>query len=140
MPGNSKTTRTGERKNITGLDKIIQHLRDKIKTLESQHIRLSVSIPAAGDQSDAVLGYFHVVRHRLALSFGDVNEELKNVIKIAKHLMVATTSISVTITKQTLASVFPHLLRDDKFGLGSKLLGQRITMRGSTFFEWGVTC
>ncbi|OWZ16175.1 hypothetical protein PHMEG_00010074 [Phytophthora megakarya] len=69
--------------------------------------------------------------------FGDVNEQLENVIRIAKHSMVATTRISVTITQQTLINVFPHLLRDGDFALRSKLLGQRITMRGSTFFEWG---
>ncbi|OWZ07068.1 hypothetical protein PHMEG_00020591 [Phytophthora megakarya] len=155
-----------------GLFRVIQDLRDEIKMLEMQHIRISAAIPAADGAWNTVMGYFRVVRHRLPLSldllqfvsktmaanvlynseygieamirswyflqwFGDVREELENLSKTAKHSMVATTRISVTITKQTLVNVFPHLLRDDDVALRNKLLGQRIVMRGSTCFEWG---
>ncbi|OWZ20510.1 hypothetical protein PHMEG_0005070 [Phytophthora megakarya] len=155
-----------------GLFRVIQDLRDEIKMLEMQHIRVSAAIPAADGAWVTVMGYFRVVRHRLPLSldllqfvsrtmaanvlynseygieamirswyflqwFGDVKEELEHLSKTAEHSMVATTRISVTITKQTLVNVFPHLLRDDDVALRNKLLGQRITMRGSTCFEWG---
>ncbi|KAG6962860.1 hypothetical protein JG687_00006894 [Phytophthora cactorum] len=72
--------------------------------------------------------------------FGDVEVTVENLSKSARNSMIVTTRTSVTITERTLSNVFPHLpnpnIGDSKATLASKLLGQRIIMRGSTCFEW----
>ncbi|ETO73266.1 hypothetical protein F442_10585 [Phytophthora nicotianae P10297] len=72
--------------------------------------------------------------------FGGVEVELEHLCKSVGSSMIVTTKTSVTITEQTLLHVFPHLLgsksEDENEKLVSKLLRQRIIMRGSTCFEW----
>ncbi|KAL3658909.1 hypothetical protein V7S43_016050 [Phytophthora oleae] len=49
----------------------------------------------------------------------------------------ATTKVEIVITENTLRLVFPHLILGGTVSpLASKLLGQRVVMRGSTHFEW----
>ncbi|ETP14428.1 hypothetical protein F441_10623 [Phytophthora nicotianae CJ01A1] len=74
--------------------------------------------------------------------FGNVEVELENLKMCAGNEMIATTRTKVTITERTLANVFPHLLNSKLSNgttfssLANKLLGQRLTMRGSTCFRW----
>ncbi|KAK1929105.1 hypothetical protein P3T76_015398 [Phytophthora citrophthora] len=51
--------------------------------------------------------------------------------------LVAVTTTSVTITRETLRIVFPHLkTTNNSESLGNRLINRRLQMRGSTRFEW----
>ncbi|GMF09735.1 unnamed protein product [Phytophthora lilii] len=51
--------------------------------------------------------------------------------------LVATTQCDFTITESTLRHGFPHLIKEGNCAfIATKMLGQRITMRGSVHFVW----
>ncbi|RLN85629.1 hypothetical protein BBO99_00000423 [Phytophthora kernoviae] len=77
----------------------------------------------------------------LSLYHKDVRMELVRLEKApgVGESLIATTSISLTITESTLRYVYPHLT-DNREGewspLADKLLNQHIVMRGSVHFDW----
>ncbi|GMF12503.1 unnamed protein product [Phytophthora lilii] len=79
---------------------------------------------------------------RVSLSFGDVDVELEHLAKNAQGWVTAKTKTRVTITEQTMCTVFPHLRAKtdsssvDYLVVGDKLLGQRLVLHGSTRFEF----
>ncbi|KAI9982173.1 hypothetical protein PInf_008064 [Phytophthora infestans] len=79
----------------------------------------------------------------LSCSFKDMVVELKCLTQENEDSLIATSLTSVTISEQTLAAVFPHLLDEEsreldktKASLCQALLDQRITKDGSIRFEW----
>lgn len=74
----------------------------------------------------------------LSLWFQDVELELEDLDRSTPGSLVSMTRTTVTITERTLRNVFPHLHRNSGAGarLATKLLGQRIAMRGLTRFVW----
>ncbi|KAK1930269.1 bZIP transcription factor 1 [Phytophthora citrophthora] len=72
----------------------------------------------------------------LSLCYDDVNVKLKRLEQDgASGTLVGKTVLSVTITQKTLENVFPHLISDES-PLASKLLNQRLALRGSVHFDW----
>lgn len=68
--------------------------------------------------------------------FDDVDVELES-LQGARSSLTAINRTSVTFTKQTLRNLFPDLCKTGKrSNFADKLLGQRIVMCGSTYFEW----
>ncbi|KAG6957833.1 hypothetical protein JG688_00010805 [Phytophthora aleatoria] len=75
----------------------------------------------------------------LSRSFKDMEIELKCFTQENEDSLIATSVTSVTLSEQTLLAVLPHLFngdREDSQGIEKALLDQRITMYGSTHFEW----
>ncbi|KAG7395556.1 hypothetical protein PHYBOEH_003608 [Phytophthora boehmeriae] len=80
----------------------------------------------------------------LSLYFDSPHVHLEHLTNIAKDSLQATTTTSVTITETTLRHLFPHLSSDGNGGvnggqwspLAARLMGQKIVLRGSVFFEW----
>lgn len=77
------------------------------------------------------------------LWFLDVEIELNGLKKGGPDSLIASITTSFTITERSLMTVFPHLCTPEarsqrgRDGLPlAKLLGQRITMRGLTRFDW----
>ncbi|KAE8986612.1 hypothetical protein PR003_g24949 [Phytophthora rubi] len=75
------------------------------------------------------------------LWFHDVEVELDDMKKGGPDSLIASITTSFTITKRSLLTVFPHLCSQEAregggLLLAKKLLGQRITMRGLTRFDW----
>ncbi|OWZ07908.1 hypothetical protein PHMEG_00019626 [Phytophthora megakarya] len=84
---------------------------------------------------EAILNYWSL----FSRNFDDILFELDGLEQGARaDSLVATITLSVTISKNTLRLVFPHLLSDDRAGLGlaAQLINQRIVMRGSVLFQW----
>lgn len=73
--------------------------------------------------------------------FAPVTLELDRLEKRAAISLVATTTFTVSISELTLRHVFPHLYNGhgEKSAVALRLLGQSITMRGSTHFVWDDT-
>ncbi|KAF1791175.1 hypothetical protein GQ600_10818 [Phytophthora cactorum] len=68
---------------------------------------------------------------------GDVNVQLKRLQQVAADSLLATMAISLTITKNTLHQLYPHLVSDDQVSpLAVRLLNQRIVVCGSMRFVW----
>ncbi|KAE9332493.1 hypothetical protein PF008_g14920 [Phytophthora fragariae] len=80
---------------------------------------------------------------RASFWFQDFRLELEDLHKEGANALVAVTKTSFTITERTLRNVFPGIWDDREseagYALVNKLLGQRIVMRGTTFFEWDPT-
>ncbi|OWZ17755.1 hypothetical protein PHMEG_0008255 [Phytophthora megakarya] len=79
------------------------------------------------------------------LFFQDVQIRLGRLDEIAENSLVATTTTSITITRNSLCYIFPHLMRhglDRGEGgnqwshIASSLLNRRIVMSGSVHFNW----
>ncbi|KAK1941987.1 hypothetical protein P3T76_006309 [Phytophthora citrophthora] len=72
--------------------------------------------------------------------FGNVEVEVESFQKSSCHSLVVATITKMTITRETLRNVFPHLRTTDNSAhnckLVEKLLNQRLAMRGSTCFVW----
>ncbi|ETK80468.1 hypothetical protein F441_14115 [Phytophthora nicotianae CJ01A1] len=77
--------------------------------------------------------------------FNNVHVELERLEKSASpYSLTAITITTVTISKEAMRAVFPHLNSDGKGGahggnwspLGQRLLNQRLVMRGSVRFDW----
>lgn len=68
--------------------------------------------------------------------FNDAEVELEHLERSAADSLIATTTTTVTITDNTLRHAFPRL-RDDRSGVRSKLLNQRIVVCGRVQFVWG---
>ncbi|KAK1931311.1 hypothetical protein P3T76_013067 [Phytophthora citrophthora] len=66
--------------------------------------------------------------------FQDLKMELESVTKMNPETLVASTTTSFTMTKDTLSRVFPNLANNS--ALASKLLGQRVAMKGRTLLQW----
>ncbi|RLN59836.1 hypothetical protein BBJ29_005157 [Phytophthora kernoviae] len=103
---------------------------------------------AVGTTSDDVSELMNSNKSHAQLNFlqstmasDDVRMELVRLEKApgAGESLIATTSISLTITENTLRYVYPHLT-DNGEGewspLADKLLNQHIVMRGSVHFDW----
>ncbi|ETL39780.1 hypothetical protein L916_08921 [Phytophthora nicotianae] len=75
-----------------------------------------------------------------SLWFQDVEVELDGLQKSVADSLIARTTTTFTITERTLIKVFPHLCSNDADATGrklaAKLLGQTISIRGSTRFDW----
>ncbi|RLN26720.1 hypothetical protein BBJ28_00025169 [Nothophytophthora sp. Chile5] len=98
---------------------------------------------------DVVLGALHGVDalieqwHRYSSYFGELHFELKRMETEPSGAMIASATLSVTITETTLRCVFPHLLDPGSGGgenedsqLCARLVGQRIDCRCSVRFLW----
>ncbi|OWY98196.1 hypothetical protein PHMEG_00031096 [Phytophthora megakarya] len=84
---------------------------------------------------EAILSYWGLFSH----NFDDILVELNCLEQGVKaDSLIATITLSVTISKNTLRLLFPHLLCDDSAGLSlaAQLIDQRIVMRGSVLFQW----
>ncbi|POM71169.1 Hypothetical protein PHPALM_12295 [Phytophthora palmivora] len=51
-------------------------------------------------------------------------------------LMIARTKVCVTFSLDTVQYAFPHLINAENWPLARKLIGQRLCMKGSTYFQW----
>lgn len=65
--------------------------------------------------------------------FDDVDVDLRGLEKISDNSLTTATRTTLTITEQTLQKLFPHL---STHTLASKLVGRRISMKGSVYFEF----
>ncbi|KAF4030008.1 hypothetical protein GN244_ATG18238 [Phytophthora infestans] len=74
----------------------------------------------------------------LSLQHDDVHLQLKRLEQIGQNSLLALTATSITITKNTLCHVYPHLT-GKKSHLAAKLLDQRLAMRGSVRFDWDAS-
>lgn len=78
------------------------------------------------------------------LHFDFIDIQLEHLSKVAADSLVAVTRTSITVSKDTLRLVFPHLNSDGKGGanrgewspLATKLLDQKLVMCGSVRFDW----
>ncbi|OWY98299.1 hypothetical protein PHMEG_00030965 [Phytophthora megakarya] len=73
--------------------------------------------------------------------FASVEMELDGLAKNALGSIIATTTTTVTFSKHTVDSLFPHLARIDRnkreiLSWTEKFVNEKIVMRGSTYFEW----
>ncbi|ETM31344.1 hypothetical protein F442_21800 [Phytophthora nicotianae P10297] len=83
---------------------------------------------------------------RYSSYFRDLHFQLEHMDEIVKNLAVVAASLSVTITEASLQNVFPHLLGEygdtgnaseiTATSLGRKLLGRRLLLPCSLYFEW----
>ncbi|KAG6610760.1 uncharacterized protein IUM83_08075 [Phytophthora cinnamomi] len=77
---------------------------------------------------------------RFCQAFEDVEVALQGLRQSGEDSLVAKVTTSFTITKRIMCSVFPHLKSSTSDGNTSqiveKLLGQRVTTRGTTWFQW----
>ncbi|GMF60998.1 unnamed protein product [Phytophthora fragariaefolia] len=71
--------------------------------------------------------------HRYSSHFEDLHFQLEHMEERTKKLATVSASMSVTIGKQTLKCVFPHLVKTE---LGETLLGRRLMLPCSLCFEW----
>ncbi|OWZ14998.1 hypothetical protein PHMEG_00011438 [Phytophthora megakarya] len=81
---------------------------------------------------------------RFSSSFEDFELELLFLKKDTENSLVATTTTTFTLSKQTLQKVFPHLWSSENGGrprspLADKLVGQRIVVPGTIRFTWDET-
>ncbi|EGZ15339.1 hypothetical protein PHYSODRAFT_447819, partial [Phytophthora sojae] len=69
--------------------------------------------------------------------FDDFEVEPFGLKRMENGSVTIATRTSVTLTERTLRKVFPHLCAShDGRHLRDRLLGQRIVMHGSTYFQW----
>ncbi|KAK1935443.1 bZIP transcription factor 1 [Phytophthora citrophthora] len=76
---------------------------------------------------------------RLSKFFGDVECRLISLNQDTEDWVVATTTVSCTITEATVTNVFPHLVANDGYcrsPLVDKLVGRRMVVQNSQRFEW----
>ncbi|KAG7400338.1 hypothetical protein PHYBOEH_006095 [Phytophthora boehmeriae] len=84
----------------------------------------------------------------LSLYHDDLHVQLKRLEQGPNNSLVATATIGLTITANTLLNVYPHLLTgveaaSDRGGwppLASKLLNQRLEVLASVRFDWESDC
>ncbi|KAG7394525.1 hypothetical protein PHYBOEH_005050 [Phytophthora boehmeriae] len=86
---------------------------------------------------DALVGNWKL----FSLSFDGVQFELERMERCGAGSLIAITTTTVTISSNSLESLFPHLVSNmtsdtDGAVLATKLLGQRFVMRGSVRFDW----
>ncbi|KAL3665152.1 hypothetical protein V7S43_009781 [Phytophthora oleae] len=83
---------------------------------------------------DALLERWRVFTH----TFPDGYTQLEGLKRVSDASLVATTNTSVTLTKQALVTTFPSLREDSARQelIVTKLLDQRVVVRGSVRFEW----
>ncbi|KAE9293987.1 hypothetical protein PR003_g24370 [Phytophthora rubi] len=74
----------------------------------------------------------------LSLYHDDVHVQLQRLEQIGDDSLRAVTTTSITITKNTLRHVYPHL-DSEHSALAAKLLNQRLVMRGTVHFDWDNT-
>ncbi|ETK71421.1 hypothetical protein F441_21820 [Phytophthora nicotianae CJ01A1] len=78
--------------------------------------------------------------HRFSSYFEKLHFQLEHMREVAPSLVVVRASLAVTVTKTTLKCVFPHLLENDQdlklTRVGAKLLGRRLQLPCSLWFEW----
>ncbi|ETI39256.1 hypothetical protein F443_15146 [Phytophthora nicotianae P1569] len=100
----------------------------------------------AGVAFNSLYGVDKLVQYWQQMSrwFPSVEMELVRLHKESTGTLTATTVTTISISMQTIRDVFPHLTDSDgneSCGLlADKLLGQKITLRGSMHFEWDNTC
>ncbi|KAE9261077.1 hypothetical protein PR003_g34086, partial [Phytophthora rubi] len=80
----------------------------------------------------------HFQERLLSLYHDDVHVQLQRLEQIGDDSLRAVTTTSVTITKNTLRFVYPHL-DSEHSALAAKLLNQRLVMRGTVHFDWDNT-
>ncbi|KAG1690070.1 hypothetical protein DVH05_028408 [Phytophthora capsici] len=76
---------------------------------------------------------------RYSTYFGSLHLQLKRMEEQPMGALLATASLSLTITEATLRSVFPHLLAStsaESFTLCTRLLGQRLECQYTIRFQW----
>ncbi|ETK88634.1 hypothetical protein L915_07140 [Phytophthora nicotianae] len=79
--------------------------------------------------------------------FRDVQIRLDRLDQVVENSLVATTTTSITITRNSLTKIFPHLMSDDFdydkerewSRIAGRLVNQRLVMRGSVHFNWDGT-
>ncbi|RLN61562.1 hypothetical protein BBP00_00005313, partial [Phytophthora kernoviae] len=85
----------------------------------------------------------------LSLNHKDVDMQLDRLGRGSEDSVVATMSLSFTITENTLSYVYPHLFVGAGEGseeegewspLAAKLVNQRLVMPGAVRFEWDTVC
>jgi hypothetical protein len=73
----------------------------------------------------------------LSLYHNDVQLQLKRLEAVTPDSLVATATLSFTITDDTLQHVYPHLIDGhDLLPLAARLLDQRVALSGSVRFDW----
>jgi hypothetical protein len=80
----------------------------------------------------------------MSLHHSDTQVQLRCLNEVAKDSVLATATMSLTITEQTLRCVYPHLLHSESESdlelelspLAAKLLNQRLEIQGSMRFDW----
>ncbi|ETN17013.1 hypothetical protein PPTG_06074 [Phytophthora nicotianae INRA-310] len=84
----------------------------------------------------------------ISLLFDGIDVRLHQLVEVGKKSVVATTTTSITISKNTVLRVFPHLDSDGTGGadvvrwspLSVKLRSRAITLHGSVRFDWDNKC
>ncbi|KAF4032257.1 hypothetical protein GN244_ATG15838 [Phytophthora infestans] len=81
------------------------------------------------------------------MHFQDVRLRLGRLVQASENLLAATTTTSITITRNSLTNLFPHLARqnlgrdqESKLSrVAAKLVDKRLVMHGSVHFKWDST-
>ncbi|ETM01723.1 hypothetical protein L917_01719 [Phytophthora nicotianae] len=106
-----------------------------------QHVQLDfLKASMASDVTDGVIGGAEGILENwrlFSIFHGDVNVQLKRLQQVTTDSLLATMTISLTITGNTLHQLYPHLVSEGEVSpLGTRLLNQRLVMRGSVRFDW----
>ncbi|KAG6955793.1 hypothetical protein JG688_00011738 [Phytophthora aleatoria] len=106
-----------------------------------QHVQLDfLKTKMAADVTDGTICGAETILENwrlFSMFHGDVNVQLKRLQQVAADSLLATMAISLTITKNTLHQLYPHLVSDDQVSpLAASLLNQRIVVCGAVRFDW----
>ncbi|KAG7398643.1 hypothetical protein PHYBOEH_010692 [Phytophthora boehmeriae] len=84
---------------------------------------------------EALMGHWQ----RLSECHDGLHVQMEYLNKISDTIVIATATMSVTITKNTLEGIFPHLMGSESvedLSLAVRLLGHRLSYPCSTLFVW----
>ncbi|KAK1942269.1 hypothetical protein P3T76_006591 [Phytophthora citrophthora] len=164
---NQKRYRKRQRHDISKLEVDNQQLTTEIESLECRRNKLSYGVPSTKETIWSVASeYFRVFRRDLlrttmspemdagnaigleALArnwrvftefFQDVQLQLVRLDSVGENALVATATLSVTISRFSVHKIFPHLVTSKRQTLSSiagRLLGQRLVTPVSVRFDW----
>ncbi|OWZ17754.1 hypothetical protein PHMEG_0008254 [Phytophthora megakarya] len=103
---------------------------------EMQLVDLNILKTAMAPDLDAgtVRGFKNLVKSWKVFSnaFQEVRVQLGRLDQTSETSLMATTTTSITITENSLTTMFPYL----SARVAAKILGHRLVLRGSMLFEW----
>ncbi|KAG7392410.1 hypothetical protein PHYPSEUDO_000818 [Phytophthora pseudosyringae] len=118
------------------------HSSDVLRASEAQQQLMFLRSTMAPDvEFGNVSGVKVLMEHwrRLSEYHDNLDFQLTHMNKVSESIVTATAVLSVTITKTTLESVFPHLLGSENvedLSLAVKLLGHKLDYPCSVLFVW----
>ncbi|KAG6616218.1 bZIP transcription factor 1 [Phytophthora cinnamomi] len=138
---------------IVQLRKEIEDLKSRCRTCPGTQQEAASKFLSGIMAPDTVDGVFPGVNtqienwRRFALFFGDTRLELRGMEMPTERDLVASTSINITLSWNTLRYAFPHMNSDGKGGtqggdwspIATRILGLTLVVRGSVIFGWDDT-